>query len=126
VRYVDGVVLEGDDIALAHVLIRIAVAYRNRVNGAVTPAELALRDRLAVFARTPSGQVSGERETAKPAEAPPVAISVPEAAALLVLTEQRVRSLARSGALIAVKSAAGHWQIDADSAAALAARRKRV
>jgi len=128
VRYVGGVVLEGDDVALAYVLVRIAVAYLQRVNGAVAPDALVLRDQLAVFARKPSGQVSGERETAKPADAAAVAIlvaqmTVREAAALLVLTEQRVRSLCRSGALVAVKSAAGHWQIDGASAAALARRK---
>jgi hypothetical protein len=129
VRYVGGVVLEDDDVALAHVLVRIAVAYLQRVNGAAPPDALALRDQLAAFARNPSEQVSGQRETAKPAEAAEVEISlaqmtVKETAARLVLSEQRVRSLCRSGALVAAQSAAGRWQIDGASAAALAARRK--
>lgn len=124
-RYVGGVVLDDDDVGLAYVLVRIAVAYLQRVNGTVPPDAVALRDQLATFAaRKPSGQVNGAHETAKPAETAPVAISVQEAAAQLVLTEQRVRSLCRSGALVAVQSAAGRWQIDGASAAALAERRK--
>jgi hypothetical protein len=125
VRYVGGVVLDDDDVGLAYVLVRIAVAYLQRVNGAVPPDAVALRDQLATFAaRKSSGQVNSAHETAKPAGAGAMAISVQQAAAQLVLTEQRVRSLCRSGALVAVQSAAGRWQIDADSATALAARRR--
>lgn len=130
-RYVGGVVLEGGDVALAHVLVRIAVAHLQRVNGTAPPDALALRDQLAAFARKPSALADGRCEPAKPAGAALVSVSVPQmtvrdAAALLTLTEQRVRALCRSGALVAERSAAGHWQVDADSAQALAGRRKGI
>lgn len=53
-------------------------------------------------------------------------ITVREASALLGgISEQAVRALCRSRALTSVKTRSG-WEIDADSAAALAARRKEA
>lgn len=129
-RYTAGVVLDGEDLPLAAVLARLGVAYLQRVNGTVPAAAVQLRDQLAAFAaETTSVLVSDERETAKPGAAVTVAGSGPQmmtvraAAGLLGISPQAARGLCRAGGLLATRDAAGHWQIDADSAA-LAARRK--
>lgn len=130
-RRVDGVVLDGQDLALAAVLARLGVAWLERRDGTVPPAALRLRDQLAAFAReTTSVVVSDDRESRNPSCLPIVAQSVPAemtahaAAGLLGISPQAVRGMCRSGALIAVRSAAGHWRIDTGSAAVLAARRR--
>ena len=131
-RRIDGVVLDGQDLALAAVLVRLGVAYLQRANGGVPPEALQLRDELAGFAarETSAVLVSAECETAKPAamvivaESLPAEMTVQAAAGLIGISPQAVRGLCRSGVLTAIRSVAGHWQICADSAAALAARRK--
>jgi hypothetical protein len=131
VRYTAGVVLDGEDLALASVLARLGVAYLQRVNGSAPAAAVRLRDQLQAFAReTTSVLISDERETAKPAAVVVVGESLPQmmtvraAAGLLGISPQAARGLCRAGDLLATRSPAGAWQIDADSAAALAARRK--
>lgn len=130
-RRIDGVLLEGEDIALAAVLARLGVAYLQRVNGSAPPAALQLRDELAAFARrTSPAQVTVTGEPANLPAAVIVADSAPQqmtaaqAAAVLGVTVQHACRLCRSGALVAIRTPAGHWQVDADSAAALAERRK--
>ena len=130
---VDGVLLKDDQLALAAVLVRLGVAYLQRVNGTVPADALQLRDELAGFAarETSAVLVSAECETAKPAamvivaESLPAEMTVQAAAGLLGISPQAVRGLCRSGVLTAIRSVAGHWQICADSAAALAARRRQ-
>jgi hypothetical protein len=132
VRRVSGVVLEGEDLALAAVLVRIGAAHLQRVNGAVPPAALCLRDQLAAFAlETASVLVDDLPETAKPAAAvivadSPARIGTDAAAAQLQVSTQAVCSMCRRGELLASQSPAGHWQIDPGSVAALAARRKGI
>ena len=131
-RRVDGILLESDDVALAAVLVRAGVAYLQRANGSVPHAALRLRDQLAAFAarETAALLASAERESANPAVTLTVEDSFPQqmtvrtACGLLGLSPQAVRGHCRSGALAAIRSPAGNWQIDAHSAAAMAARRK--
>lgn len=130
-RYVDGVVLEGQDLALDAVLVRLGVAHLQRVNGTVPATAIRLRDELAAFAarETAAVVVSASCETAKPAamvivaESLPAEMTVQAAAGLLGISPQAVRGLCRSGALLAVRGPGG-WRIGADSAADLAAKRK--
>lgn len=130
-RRVDGVVLDGQDVVVAALLVRIGAAYLLRVNGSVPPGALRLRDELNAFAarETASAEASAGRESAKADISPTVAESAPkvtvkDAARILGISEQAVTARCRSGALTAVRSAAGHWQINAESAQAVAARRK--
>jgi hypothetical protein len=137
VRRVGGILLEGQELGKVAVLVRLGVAYLRAANGTVPPDALKLRDLLDDLARetrnrdpaqVSAGSAPG-RETAKPVTASVVAqsaaqeVSVRDTASLLGVSEQRVRALCRSCELTAVRSPAG-WRIDADSAAALAARRK--
>jgi len=131
VRYTAGVLLDGEDLALTAVLARLGVAYLQQRNGAAPAAAVRLRDQLAAFAaETASVLVSDGRETAKPPGAVIVGQSLPQmmtvraAAGLLGISPQAARGLCRTGELTAIRDAAGHWQIDTGSAAALAARRK--
>jgi len=132
VRYTAGVVLDGEDLVRLARLVRDGVVYRQRTNGGgVQPADLSLRDQLLAFAaETASVQVSEPAKAAKVAASVTVAeslsaeMTVQAAAGLLGISPQAVRGLCRTGDLIATRDAAGRWQIDADSAAALAARRK--
>jgi hypothetical protein len=130
VRRVDGVLLQGDEIAVAAVLARIAVAYLQRRNGTAPAAARQLAADLTTAARgTASALVSTERGIDQAPAAvtvtgwPPTQ-TVRAAAAQLGLKERRVRGLCQDGHLIATRSPAGHWQIDAASVAAEAARRK--
>ena len=130
-RYTAGVVLEGDDLAVAAVLARLGVAYLQHRNGTAPAAAVRLRDQLAAFAaETVSVLVSDGCETAKPpggvivGESVPQMMTVRAAAGLLGISPQATRGLCRTGQLLATRSPAGHWRIDTDSAAVLAARRK--
>lgn len=124
-----GVLLDGDDIRLAAVLVRLGVAYLQRVNGTVPAAALALRDQLAAFARETSPPLaSAMRETGKPAAAAIVAdsgaqmMTVRMACELTGLSPQAVRGHCRTGKLLATRTPAG-WQIDPATLASLARRK---
>ena len=132
-RRVGGVLLEGREILLADWLVRQAVDYLGRRDGGTLPAgALELRDRLAAFAgrETVAVVVSAGRETGKAAaavvveESSPQQMTAPAAAALIGVTVQAARGWCRDGTLLATRSPAGHWQVDANSAAGMAARRK--
>jgi hypothetical protein len=132
-RRCDGVILEGEDIALAAVLVWRGVEYLQRRDATVPARALQLRDELAAFAARESAaavvSVPGEpgnlAATVVVAESFPQQMTVQAAAGLLGISPQAVRGLCRSGALLATRSpAGGHWQIDMASTAALAARRK--
>ena len=130
--WADGVLLEGDDIRVAAVLGRLGVAALERANGGAVPAAaVALRDQLAGFAaETAKVVVSDGRAAAKPGGVVVLAgsghaqMTVRAAATLLGVSPQRVRGLCRAGVLLATRDPAGRWAIDANEAAALAARRK--
>jgi hypothetical protein len=129
VRQVGGVLLDGQDVALAAVLARIGVAWLQRTNGTVPAEALFLRDQLTEAARKLAAQASGQAGSAEAAAAVGVAESGPaemttaQAAAVLGISGRAVRSLCRTGALDAVLSRTG-WRIDAGSVTAEAARRK--
>lgn len=132
-RYVDGVLLEGRDILLADYLVRQGAEYLQRRNGGdLPPGAAALCERLAVFAgrETVAVVVSRERESGKAAAAVvvedsrPAEMTAPAAAGLIGVSAQAVRGWCRDGTLLATKDAAGRWQVDAGSAAGMAARRK--
>jgi hypothetical protein len=132
VRRVGGVLLDGEDLALAEVLVRLGVAYLRYRDGTVPAAAVRMREQLTGFAReTTAAQASAAGESAKPsaavivAESAPAEMNVQEAAGLLGISPQAVRRLCRTGALVAALSPAGRWDIDPGSAAALAARRRR-
>lgn len=131
----NGVLLEGPEVRIAAAVFRIFARRMERSDGTVTPAVLALRDQLAASARescenplTGGGDGTTFAGESDPAD---IALIVPEsapmtvrdAAGLLGLSEQAVRALCRSRALAAVMTRGG-WEIDACSAADLAAARK--
>jgi hypothetical protein len=130
-----GVLLDGPEVRVAAAVFRIVARQMERTEGGVTPVVLVLRDELAAFAAETRDRAAASENawTTFGAESGPadIALVVPglpqmtvrDAAGLLGLSEQAVRALCRSRALTSVKTRAG-WEIDADSAAALAARRK--
>jgi hypothetical protein len=142
-RQVDlnGVLFEdGPEVRVAAAVFRIFARQAERSEGGVPPIVLALRDRLAervAFAgestRNPLASGDDGRIFEGESGSPDIALVVPgspqitvrDAAPLLGLSEQAVRALCRSRALASVKTRAG-WEIDADSAAALAARRRKA
>lgn len=132
-RRVGGVLLEGREILLADWLVRQAVDYLGRRDGGTLPAgALELRDRLAAFAgrETVAVVVGGERESPAGAaavivtESSPQQMTAPAAAALIGVTVQAARGWCRDGTLLATRSPAGHWQVDANSAAEIARQRR--
>lgn len=129
-RRVDGFLLEGREVAWAAVAMRLWADQLHRRDGALPAGVLELRDELAAFAARErvAAVVSVERESASPAAAVIVAdsLTAQDAATVLQISPQAVRALCRSGVLLAIRTAAGHWQIDSGSAVALAARRKEA
>jgi excisionase family DNA binding protein len=137
VRHVDlnGVLLEGPEVRIAAAVFQIVARQMERNEGTVTPVVLVLRDKLSAFARenrqNPLTGGNDGHAFAGESGSPDIALVVPEspqmtvgdAADLLGLSRQAVRALCRSRALTSVKTRAG-WEIDADSVAALSARRK--
>lgn len=131
-RYVDGVVLEGQDVALTARLVELGVDRLQRVNGTVPPDALRMRDELAMFARrsslvqvTGNGAHANVLDPADPAASVPQA-TVAEAAEQTGYSAQHIRRMCASGALAAIRSAAGHWQIDGWSLEKLAAQRRNM
>jgi hypothetical protein len=123
----------GPEIVLAAVVFKLYARHVAGRDGTVPSGVLALRDQLAAFVlasgqRTLASGSTGQR-FASESEIPDTALAVPEfltaaqAAAVIGISEQAVTARCRSGSLAAVRSRAG-WEIDADSVAALAARRK--
>lgn len=132
VRYVGGVLLEGREILLTDWLIRQAVDYVRRRDGRLPGGAQELAAGLSAFAgrETVAVVASGPRESGKPAAAVivqdsrPAEMTASDVAALLGITRQAVCGACRSGKLLASKTPAGQWRVDAASAAAAAARRK--
>jgi hypothetical protein len=128
VRRVDGVVLDGQEAALAAWLIVRGIRYTERTDATIPGGAVKLLAELSAFARESTlVEVSAVRESGKAAVVTVEAgsLTTAQAAALLDLTRQQVGALCRDGALAAERTAAGPWRIDPGSAAALAARRKK-
>ena len=133
---IDGETLAGltsPEIALAAVVFKLYAQDAAGREGGVHRGVLALRDRLVAFARENSMRTlplaSGGQRFEPESGMGTLPLAVPEflttaqAAAVIGISEQAVTARCRSRGLIAVKTRGG-WEIDADSAAALAARRR--
>lgn len=119
--------INGQEAAQLARHVRRSIRQATRDDGAVPASDMKLLARLSAYAReSTQAQVSVMRESRKAAVVTVEAgsLSTAQAGELLDLTRQRVGALCRSGVLAAVQTAAGHWQVDLASAAALAARRK--
>jgi hypothetical protein len=128
---VSGYLLGEQDAQLAWALIRHAALDLERRNGTAPTGAAALEAGLGRFARrTLFAQASAEGEPVNLDDDPDPAqshqVGVTAAAALAGVSHQHIRRLCRRGDLIARKTPAGAWLIDASSAAALAARRERT
>lgn len=122
---VTGLLLLPGEAALAAYLVRAGVATIEQRNGSAPADAVHLRDQLAAFARetreTSTAQARARRESserlilADPAGSPDMqAMTVTEAAGLLGVSEQTIRSRCRRGDLPAARSPAGRWLIDSD------------
>jgi hypothetical protein len=134
----NGVLLEGPEVRIAAAVFHIAARQMEQNEGTVTPVVLVLRDKLAAFARegrqnpltggndgrTFAGESGSPDIALVLAESLPAEMTAQAAAGLLAISPQSVRGLCRTGQLLATRSPAGHWRIDTDTVAALAARRK--
>jgi hypothetical protein len=125
------VALEGAELRMVAALVAIGVRHLERTDGGVQPDACRLRDELAAFARATRLASGGPgRGCAAESGMPDIDLMMPgspltvtAAAALLGISEQAVRARCSSGSLAAVKGRGG-WEIDAGSAAALAAVRR--
>lgn len=132
---VHGIIIEGDEACLLAALVRVAVRHLERIDGAAPAAALGLRERLDAFddairAGTLTSGTSGQHCAAASGFpdidlAVPGSLAVRDVAQLAGISHQAVTARCRSGSLDAVRTR-GRWEIDAGSAAALAASRKRT
>lgn len=127
--------LDASDCAQLAGVLRLAIRLGWLVRGTMPPRALVeFSDAVHAVSREfpASAQVAGSAETASakpvasPAESEVTSLTVQQAAAILGISAQWVRRLARTGDLTGSRAAGiGAWQLDPASVTAWAARRRQ-